>query len=242
MSTEELPPFGCYRLPLFLFTLTYLFIWKILKEFNRRPEKIWVTNLISDQTCSHLALLNKSFMLYYFVMVKITIELLEINITSDFFQWDICVQSVRIIGEMCDLWLNIEVFCKVTVTFNLRSPNTNQYLQSKVLRWCAAMIVAVTNHWSMSRHSMRSQVSDDLASHCTQLWVICSKSLQEHPFLCISASVPLGLSSFLLNLLYPINYDFKKSKGPATCNPNTERPAGSNPEPSWCEALTNTWL
>lgn len=147
-----------YRLPLFLFTLTYLFIWKILKEFNRRPEKIWVTNLISDQTCSHLALLNKSqsFMSYYFVMIKITIELLEINITSDFFQWDICVQSVRIIGEMCDLWLNIEFFCKVTVTFNLRSPNTNQYLQSKVLRWCAAMIVAVTNHWSMSRHSMRS--------------------------------------------------------------------------------------
>lgn len=49
-------------------------------------------------------------MSYYFVMVKITIELLEINITSDFFQWDICVQSVRIIGEMCDLWLNVEVF------------------------------------------------------------------------------------------------------------------------------------
>lgn len=145
-----------YRLPLFLFTLTYLFIWKILKEFNWWPEKIWVTNLISDQTCSHLALLNKrqSFMSYYFVMVKITIELLEINITSDFFQWDVCVQSVRIIGEMCDLWLNIEVFCKVT--FNLRSPNSNQYLQSKVLRWCAAMIVAVINHWSMSRHSMRN--------------------------------------------------------------------------------------
>lgn len=151
-------------------------------------------------------------MSYYFVMVKITIELLEINITSDFFQWDICVQSVRIMWEMCDLWLNIEGFFvkwqwPLTSAHQILISTFSPRYSGDVLPWL--LLSLITGLCSSLHEKHRSVMSP---CHCTQLWVICSKSLQEHPFLCISASVPLGLSSFLLNLLYIIYYDKKKKQ------------------------------